>query len=133
MEALIPLPNIANAPDGGTRNNFATSGSEIFDANAYNVRIDGRLTEKLNIFGRYSFLGSLARRPDRFRSGRRSGTRDALVVNRKDAIRSLALGADYTLSPTAIVDVRVWFLVTRSMYYLSTTELPRQQPPESRG
>ncbi|MBA3441691.1 MAG: TonB-dependent receptor, partial [Pyrinomonadaceae bacterium] len=105
---LIPLPNRAGAPDGGTRENFATSGSELFNANAYNVRIDGRLTEKLNIFGRYSFLGSLRDGPTAFGQG---GGPELVTLGglSKGRNQSLALGADYTLSSTAVIDVRFGF------------------------
>ncbi|MBA2645757.1 MAG: TonB-dependent receptor [Pyrinomonadaceae bacterium] len=104
---LIPLPN-APGVDGGTRDNFVVGGSEIFDANAYNVRIDGRLTEKLNIFGRYSYLGSLRDGPTAFGQG---GGSELVTLGgvSKGRNQSLAIGMDYTLSPTAVVDVRFGF------------------------
>ena len=39
----------------GTVNNFTASGSELFDNDTFDVRIDYRAGEALNIFGRYSF------------------------------------------------------------------------------
>ncbi|MBA3713205.1 MAG: TonB-dependent receptor [Pyrinomonadaceae bacterium] len=104
---LIPLPN-APGVDGGTRDNFVVGGTEIFDANAYNVRIDGRLTEKMNIFGRYSYLGSLRDGETAFGQG---GGSELVTLGgvSKGRNQSLAIGMDYTLSPTAIVDVRFGF------------------------
>ena len=40
--ALVPMPN-APGRDGGTRENFQSSGSEEFKENSVNVRLDGRL------------------------------------------------------------------------------------------
>jgi hypothetical protein len=38
--SLIPKPN-ADGRDNGTRENYVASGSEIFDGDAFNVRMDG--------------------------------------------------------------------------------------------
>src|SRR5437867_7398161 len=51
---LLPPPN-APGRDNGTRDNFVAAGSEIFNNDTFDVRIDNRLTGKLNLFGRYSF------------------------------------------------------------------------------
>lgn len=101
---LIPLPN-ATGSQSGTRDNFVAGGSELFNANAFDVRIDGRLTTKFNIFGRYSFLGSLRNGPPAFGQG---GGAELVSLGglSKGRNHSLALGGDYTLSPTAILDVR---------------------------
>jgi hypothetical protein len=53
------LPNVAGS-ENGTINNYVASGSETFNANAFNVRVDGRWHEGLNMFGRYS-LGDFLR------------------------------------------------------------------------
>ncbi|HKG21330.1 MAG TPA: carboxypeptidase-like regulatory domain-containing protein, partial [Blastocatellia bacterium] len=50
---LIPLPN-APGTENGTRNNFVASGSEIFDNDTFDIRIDNRLSSNFNMFGRYS-------------------------------------------------------------------------------
>ena len=46
--------------ENGTIDNYVASGSETFDGNAFNVRIDGRLRDGINTFGRYS-LGDFLR------------------------------------------------------------------------
>src|SRR5436309_830945 len=51
---LIPAPN-APGRDNGTRNNYVASGIEGFDGDTFDVRVDGRTSGKLNMFGRYSF------------------------------------------------------------------------------
>ena len=40
---LIPLPN-APGTNNGTRDNYLASGSEKYNADAFNVRLDGRLS-----------------------------------------------------------------------------------------
>src|SRR5262249_62420755 len=52
--ALIPRPN-TEGRDGGTRENYLASGSESFASDVFDVRVDGRLSKSLNVFGRYSF------------------------------------------------------------------------------
>ena len=49
---LLPGPNVSGA---GISQNFITSGTEQFDDDDFNIRIDHNASEKLNLFGRYSF------------------------------------------------------------------------------
>ena len=51
---LIPLPNRAG-DSNGTLNNYVASGSETFNDDTFDVRVDGRVNDRLNLFGRYSF------------------------------------------------------------------------------
>jgi len=61
--------------EGGTRDNYQASASETFDADQYDVRIDHRASDAMNIFGRYS-RGKFNRDgPTAF--GQRSGARSA--------------------------------------------------------
>jgi hypothetical protein len=98
---LLPLPNNGS----GVINNYIASGSEAFDSNAFNTRIDGRLSERLNIFGRYSFAKFAKTGPSAFGAGGGPGVVD-LGGNTKVKNQSLALGVDYTLSSTSILDFR---------------------------
>ena len=72
--------------------------------------MDGRLSERLNIFGRYSFAQvrpATAPRPSARAAAR---ARRRLGGFSKVKNQSLALGLDYTLSPTSILDFRFgWF------------------------
>ena len=102
---LLPLPN--NGTD--IINNYIASGSEKFDSNAFNTRIDGRLSDRLNLFGRYSFAKFAKTGPSAFDTGGGPGIVD-LGGNTKVKNQSLALGVDYTLSSTSILDFRFgWF------------------------
>src|SRR6266700_1757212 len=65
---LLPPPN-ATGTDNGTRNNFIAQGSEAFDADQFDVRLDGRLSERFNVFGRYSFAKYSLSGPTAFGQG----------------------------------------------------------------
>ena len=51
--AALPPPN-APGSENGTRNNYVASATETFEEDSFNVRIDGRLANAINNFGRYS-------------------------------------------------------------------------------
>jgi hypothetical protein len=108
---LIPLPN-APGRDNGTRDNFTTSGIENFTQNSTNVRIDGRLSQAINNFGRYS-LGKFRREgesafgpgggPSKIGAGNLAGVSQSRN-------QSLAYGVDYAISSTLLADFRFgWF------------------------
>jgi Carboxypeptidase regulatory-like domain/TonB dependent receptor-like, beta-barrel len=106
--ALIPMPN-APGTDGGTRNNYVASGSETFHASQYDGRIDHRLNDGSNLFGRYSLANYLRDGPTAFGQG---GGAALVSLGGTSDVRnqSLALGYDKTLSPTLLVDFRFgWF------------------------
>ena len=104
---LIPTPNLPGR-EGGTRDNFASSGSELFDNDLFNVRLDGRINEGFNVFGRYSFADFTRDGPTAFGQG---GGPELVTLGGTSSARnqSLALGFDYLLSNTAVLDVRFGF------------------------
>ena len=98
--SLIPMPN-ADGRDNGTRENYVASGSEKFDGDAFNVRMDGRLAKSVNVFGRYSLAHFTRDGPTAFGEG--GGP--ALVSLGGTSVatnQSLALGFDSTLSPSTL-------------------------------
>jgi outer membrane receptor protein involved in Fe transport len=97
---LIPTPTLP-----GTVNNFTASGSELFDNDTFDVRIDDRTTQSLNIFGRYSFANFTRNGPTVFGPG---GGRELVTLGGSSKVRnqSLALGFDKTFSPTMLFDMR---------------------------
>jgi hypothetical protein len=102
---LLPPPNNGS----GIRDNFIAQGSEKFDSDAFNVRMDGRLNDKTNSFVRYSQAKFAKTGPSAFGAGGGPGVVD-LGGNTKVKNQSIALGIDRTLSSTAILDVRFgWF------------------------
>jgi hypothetical protein len=105
---LIPLPNAAGT-DGGTRNNYVANGVETFHADQYDVRVDHRIDNSSNLFGRYSLANFLRNGPTAFGQG---GGHELVSLGGVSDVRnqSLALGYDKTLSPTLLMDVRFgWF------------------------
>jgi hypothetical protein len=105
---LLPLPN-APGTENGTRNNFIAQGSETFNSDAFDTRADGRLSDRANVFARYSFARFSKLGPSAFGAGGGPGVVD-LGGNTKVKNQSLALGLDYSMSSTSILDVRFgWF------------------------
>jgi hypothetical protein len=105
---LIPAPN-APGRDNGTRDNYIASGSEPFRENSFNVRIDGRIRDGVNTFGRYS-LGKFFRDgPTAFGTG---GGQELVSLGGVSDVKnqSVAYGMDYTLSSSMLADFRFgWF------------------------
>ncbi len=101
---LFPAPNVSNT---AVENNFSASGSGVFNTNQPDVRIDDKLSDKLHLFGRYTYFGgNLSGAPyfggaggDGYGSGGFAGT-DAFHYS------SLASGGDYIVSATWLTDFR---------------------------
>jgi len=101
---LLPAPNV---PGAGIVNNFIASGSGPFNTNQFDARIDDQLTEKLHLFGRYTYFGSeLSGAPyfgaaggPGFGNGGFAGTDTA-----RD--QSIAAGGDYVVSAHWLTDFR---------------------------
>ncbi len=104
---LIPVPN-APGTDNGTRNNYVASGSELFNNDTFDVRIDNRLSSNLNLFGRYSFANFKRIGPQAFGAG---GGQQLVSLGGTSKVRnhSVAIGFDYTLSQSTLVDFRFGF------------------------
>ncbi len=104
---LIPLPN-APGRNNGTRDNFIAQGSEKFNADSGDLRLDGRLSDRLNTFVRYSFARYNIDGPQAFGAG---GGAELVSLGGSSKVRnhSVALGADYTINSTTVMDVRLGF------------------------
>jgi outer membrane receptor protein involved in Fe transport len=100
---LIPTPTLP-----GTVNNFTASGSELFNADSFDTRIDSRTTDNFNLFGRYSFARFEINGPTAFGAG---GGRELVTLGGSSKVRnqSLALGFDYTLNQTTVLDMRLGY------------------------
>jgi hypothetical protein len=117
---LIPAPNVAGA---GLINNYATSGSGVFNTDQWDVRGDDKLTQKLHVFGRYTrFSGNLSGPAQLGAAGGQSlgpiaGT-DQFHYN------SLASGGDYVLSAKWLTDFRFAY----NSIYNNTVQPDYNQP-----
>jgi outer membrane receptor protein involved in Fe transport len=100
---LIPLPTRE-----GIRDNFVASGIEVFNNDTFNVRLDGRMSDSMHLFGRYSFADFSRDGPGAFGPG---GGLELVSLGGVSDVRnhSLATGFDYAFSPTWISDFRFGF------------------------
>lgn len=106
--AALPLPNIPTTDPAAP--NYATSAVENYNTNQFDVRGDYFTTEKLRIFGRYSYLAANIAAPGpfglyggpAFPQWGFSGLSDALNQN-------VAAGGTYIFSPTLLTELRFGF------------------------
>jgi outer membrane receptor protein involved in Fe transport len=105
---LIPLPNLPGR-ENGTRDNYQASGSETFDGDQFDVRIDHRFSENTNTFGRYSRGKFFRDGPTAF--GRGGGAEFVALGGVSDVKnQSLAIGVDRAFSSNLLADFRFgWF------------------------
>jgi hypothetical protein len=106
----IPTPNVPGR-ENGTIDNYVASGSESFDANSINVRIDGRLRDGFNTFGRYT-LGDFLRDGPQVFSSTGGGGDEFVSLGGVSDVRnqSLAYGLDRAFSSSLLADFRFgWF------------------------
>ena len=105
----IPLPNIAGV--SGAAPNYNASGQGIVNSDAFDVRLDRYQTDKLHLFGRYSFMQYAQQAPGAF--GAAAGGPNfgppgfAGVSSLRD--QSLSSGFDYTIRPNWLTDFRFGF------------------------
>ena len=105
--SLIPLPNTAGSANG-TRNNFIAQGSEAFNNDSFDVRLDGRLSEKMNTFVRYSYARFDLDGPTAFGAG---GGSQLVSLGGSSKVRnhSAAAGFDYSINSKTVLDFRLGF------------------------
>ena len=104
--AFLPSPNYG--PAGAINNNFIGGGSESFDTNQFDVRVDHNFTDKTRYFGRYSYAGFLKQGPPAFGvQGGGPGLSGTLFAGKADArTQNLVLGVSRMVSPTLMTDGR---------------------------
>src|SRR5216683_2226144 len=109
---LIPTGATLGDP---TLNNFAGSGSNVLNADNFDVRSDYVLNSKTQVFGRYSYQKFLRSGPGLFGAllggpalPADSGGQFAGTSNVRN--HSLATGFDYIFSPTLLTDFRFGYM-----------------------
>src|SRR2546425_729612 len=105
---LIPPPNRPGT-ENGTRDNYAASGSEVFDNDPFDVRSDGRVSDQLNMFARYSWADFTRDGPTAFGQG---GGQEIVSLGGTSKVRnqSLATGFDRVIGSKTTFDFRFgWF------------------------
>src|SRR5882724_2936588 len=104
---LIPQPNV---PGAGIVANYIASGIAKFADDGFNVRADYNSTERLKLFGRYSFADFRQDSVGAF--GRLAGgpaIGSDLAGQSFSRNQSIAVGFTYVVSPSIISDVRFGF------------------------
>jgi hypothetical protein len=106
---LLPDPNRGTI--GVLNQNYAASGTGSFNNNQFDVRIDDGFSEKLHLFGRYTFFNSSLNGGSVFGPAGGSGFgTNGFAGTDTSQDHSLAAGGDYTLSPKWLTDFRFgWF------------------------
>lgn len=108
LNKFIPLPNIPGAT--GTAPNFSSSGQQVFNTDQFDIRADHYHSERLHIFGRYSFGRYNKSAPGAF--GLVAGGDDlGFGFGGVSDVRnqSIASGFDYTLNSNLLTDFRFGF------------------------
>jgi carboxypeptidase family protein/TonB-dependent receptor-like protein len=104
---LIPTPN-APGLRNGTILNYVASGIEGFNKDSFDFRTDGKISEKMNIFGRYSFADFRRNGTTAFPQ---AGGHEIVSLGGTSKVRnhSMAFGLDYTWSSSLVTDFRFGF------------------------
>lgn len=106
---FIPLPNISGVT--GAAPNYSASGAGIVNWDGFDVRIDRYQTEKLHMFGRYSFLQVNQAVPGAFgfEAGGPNFATTAFAGTASLRDQSLSYGIDYVITPNWLADFRFGF------------------------
>lgn len=105
---FIPLPNAGN---GALFNNYVASGSEHFDSDQVDGRVDYSFSDKWHFFGRYTLADFTLSAPGAYGAEAGGPGLNGIYFagSSLDRNQSLALGATYALNPTLITDFRFGF------------------------
>src|SRR5580693_6987567 len=107
--AYLPMPNTGGA--GAIANNYVATGSEAFNSDQGDGRIDYNFSDTLHFFGRYTIADFSKSAPGAFGAIAGGPALNSIGFAGTATARnqSLALGATYTLSSSLITDFRFGF------------------------
>ena len=107
---LLPLPTRP-----GIENNFSGSGVEAFNSDQFDIRDDHYWSEKLHLFGRYSFARFDKSGPGAFGTALGGPAFDNIFFSGTSSVlnQSIASGFDYTMSTRTVTDFRFGFFKYR--------------------
>ena len=102
-------PNLLTT-DGGLTNNYAGTGTGIFNSNQWDVRGDATLNQRLHVFGRFSRFTDTLSGASLFGPAGGPGLGIAGFGGvSQGANDSLAAGADFVVNSTLVTDVRLGY------------------------
>jgi hypothetical protein len=104
----LPAPN-TSAPSPNDPN-YAASGSESFDSDQFDIRMDHYANDKFHYFGRYSYANFLKNSPPAFGIAGGFGLAGLGFAGKSDVRnQNVVGGGNYTLAPTLLTDFRFAF------------------------
>lgn len=106
---LLPLPNVAGVT--GATPNYVSSGFGVLNNDSFDVRLDRYQSEKIHMFGRYSFMRYDQQNPGAFGflAGGAAYSTTAFAGAASLRNQSLAYGVDYMIRPEWLADFRFGF------------------------
>jgi hypothetical protein len=107
--SLLPVPNLP-----GVASNYTVAGSEADNNDSFTVRVDDNLSEKFNLFGRFSFADYRVNGPSAFgtAAGGPGFGPDAFAGQSRNRDYSLSVGFDDSLSSSLSTNLRFGFYWT---------------------
>ena len=97
----LPLPNVCATCFS---NNFAPSGVASFNRNNFDTKVNYNASDKLTLFGRYSYSPSLVIEPSIFGEAGGDALNGGQQGNAPSKIQVAGVGGTYTFSPTVVLD-----------------------------
>jgi outer membrane receptor protein involved in Fe transport len=125
---LLPLPNLT--PAIASDPNYTASGTQVFDTNQFDIRVDHYLTSKVNYFARYSYGGYHLETPGAF--GTAGGPQlNGLSFEGISNVRNQnGVGAvNWNLNPSMLGDFR--FGVTRYRVFVTSPDATKMLAAEA--
>lgn len=104
LMSYLPTPN--TGPAGAIVNNFVGSASEVYDIDQPDVRIDYIISDRASFFSRYSLADFTIDAPAVYGAEAGGPTAFNFAGQARDRNQSLAMGFNYTFSPTLIGQFR---------------------------
>ncbi|MFL6444627.1 MAG: TonB-dependent receptor domain-containing protein [Candidatus Sulfotelmatobacter sp.] len=113
--SFLPMPQ----DDTSISGNYVATGSEKFDSNQFDTRVDYTFSERMHLFGRYTLADFSHFAPGAYGSEAGGPGLNGVFFagNAPARNQSIALGATYTVSPTIVTDFRFGFYRYRIRVY----------------
>lgn len=108
----FPQPNQPGDP-GTAQNNFYANGANTFDTNNVDIKVDYNVTERQHVFARFSYRKYLNAPPQLFPGD--TGIAEGRI-NNNDFGRNAVVDYTNTLSPSALLNLRLSFARNRFLY-----------------
>ena len=105
MAQLIPAPN----QTGVTTNNYFLTNVGFFHRDDIDAKIDDNISQRMTLFGKYSFSRSFIFDPPALGAAGGNATNGGQNGNAFSRIQVVGLGTTYTFSPSLLLDVNAGF------------------------